>query len=63
MLNRLERHYWDSETAYQHFIANGGDADSLVYYLHKGLRAGEQRLEHLRQGKPLPEDIEPESAV
>ena len=57
VLRRLEVHYWQSETAYQHFIPSGRDADSLVYYLKKGLRADEQRMERFRQGKPLDRDI------
>lgn len=60
VLNRLERHYWQSEVGYQYFIASGGDADSLVYYLLNGVRAEERRMERLLQGKPLPEDLQPE---
>ena len=33
VLHRLEAHYWQSETGYEHFCAAGGDADSLVRYL------------------------------
>lgn len=58
VLNRLERHYWNSHTCYELFITPANDADSLVYYLGKGLRAEQQRLERLREGKPLPEDLE-----
>lgn len=63
VLNYIEGHYWDSETPYEHFITDGGEADSLVYYLSKGVRAEQRQLERLQQGKPLPEDIEPESEV
>lgn len=63
VLNRLAAHYWDSETAYQHVIGSIGEADSLVYYLRKGIRAEERRMERFRQGKPLPEDHEPEGEV
>ena len=63
VLNRLAAHYWNSETAYQHFIASGGEADSLVYYLRKGIRAQERRMERFRLGKALPEDLEPEGEV
>jgi hypothetical protein len=63
VLNRLAAHYWNSETAYQHFIASGGEADSLVYYLHKGTQAQERRMERFRLGKALPEDLEPEGEI
>lgn len=61
VLNRLERHYWNSETRYGLFIAPANDADSLVRYLRSGLRAERRRLDRLREGKPLPDDLEPES--
>ena len=63
VLNRLAAHYWNSETAYQHFIASVGEADSLVYYLHKGIQAQERRMERFRLGKALPEDLEPEGEI
>lgn len=44
VLNRLEAHYWDSETAYEHFITEGGEADSLVYCLYAGTKAEDSRL-------------------
>jgi len=62
-LNCVESHYWNSETAYEHFLTEGGDADSLVHYLSKSVRAEERRRERLQQGKPLPEDLEPEAEV
>jgi hypothetical protein len=46
-----------------HFLTEGGDADSLVYYLPKGVRAKERQRERLQQGKPLPENLEPENEV
>jgi hypothetical protein len=52
--------FWQTETAYERFWPAGGDADSLVYYLLKGVRAEERRMERFRQGKPLPEDVEPD---
>ena len=63
VLNRLEAHYWQSETGYQHFFSHGGDAESLVRYLWKGFQAEEQRREHFLQGKPLPEDQEPDDKI
>jgi hypothetical protein len=59
ILTRLESHYWQSPTAYYDFAAVGG-ADSLLYYLRKGARAEERGRERILQGKPLPEDLEPE---
>jgi hypothetical protein len=63
VLHRLETSYWQSETAYERFFPAGGDADSLVYYLSKGFRAEERQRERFIQGKPLPEDYEPEDDV
>lgn len=63
LLNRLERHYWDSETYYDMVITNLGDADSLVYYLGKGLKAERAWRERLQAGTPLPEDLAPEEEV
>jgi hypothetical protein len=60
VLNRLELHYWRSETSYEHVNTPVGDADSLIYYLLKGIRAVERRDQRLREGKPLPEDLSPE---
>ncbi len=57
VLNRLSKHYMGSETAYHLIITHGRDADSLVQYLHLGLRAEEKRLERLERGEFLPEDI------
>jgi len=57
VLHRVESHYFDSETAYEHFIASGGEADSLVYCLKAGLRAEEKRLERLRDGTWTQEDL------
>ncbi len=63
LLNRLERYYWDSETYYHMVITNIGDADSLVYYLSKGLKAERSWRERLQAGAPLPEDLAPEEEV
>lgn len=63
VLHRLETHYWQSETAYQHFAPAGGEADSLVHYLLEGVRAEERRMECFLQRKPLQEDLAPEDDV
>jgi AbiU2 len=58
VLNRISKHYMDSETAYQLVIANGRDASALIRYIGSGLRADEKRLERWKNGEFLPEDIE-----
>jgi hypothetical protein len=57
VLHAIEGHYFDSETAYQHFIASGGEAGSLTYYIKAGLRAEEKRLERFRDGSWTQEDL------
>jgi hypothetical protein len=63
VMNRLAKHFSDSEVAYQIFITSGGDADSLIYYLNLGMQADEQRLERLRRGEFTPEDLHPRRSV
>jgi hypothetical protein len=63
VLHRLETHYWQTATAYERFLPAGGDADGLVSYLLKGVRADERQMERFIQGKPLPEDLEPEGEL
>ena len=58
VLHRLEMHFWQTETAYEHLFPAGGDADALVLYLQKGVRADKRRMERFIQGEPLPEDYE-----
>ena len=60
LLNRIELHFWKAPTMYEHTVAPPGDADSLVFYLLKGIRADERRHQRLLEGKPLPEDLERE---
>ena len=57
VLNKLEAYYWESETAYEHFISMGGEGDTLIYFMRAGLRAEDSRRERLRQGRPVPEDF------
>lgn len=63
LLNKLERHYLDTEVDYQMVLTNPGDADSLVHYLSKGLKAERAWRERLQTGTPLPEDLAPEEEV
>jgi hypothetical protein len=58
VLNRLAHHYWQTETRYADTITPFGDAESLVYYLMKGLRVEKARRQRLQEGKPLPEDLQ-----
>lgn len=60
LLNRIEGHFWQAPTAYELVITPPGDAEALVYYLMRGIRAEERRHERLLEGKPLPEDLERE---
>jgi len=39
VMNRIARHYWDSETVYERFFADGRDAESLLHYLTAGVLA------------------------
>jgi len=63
LLNRLERHYWQSETHYQMVLTNLGDAGSLVHYLNKGLKAEREWRERLQSGRLLAEDLHPDEEV
>ena len=58
VLNTIERHYWNSETAFQHFLAHD-DGDALIAYLGVAVKAEERRRHRLLEGRPLPEDFEP----
>jgi hypothetical protein len=53
--NRLEGHYWDSETLYADVITPTGDGNSLIAHLAEGLRAEESRHQRLREGKLRPD--------
>lgn len=57
VLNKLDDMYWQSETAYEYFDAGGGEGDDVIYFIRAGLKAEDARMERLRQGKPLPEDL------
>jgi hypothetical protein len=60
LLNRIGTNYSRAPTMYEHIGTPPGDADALVYYLLKGIRADEARHRRLLEGKPLPEDLERE---
>ena len=44
-------------------LTNLGDADSLVHYLQKGVKAERAWRERLQAGHPLAEDLAPEEEV
>lgn len=57
VLNHIQRHYYDTETAYNAFHAPTG-AETLMGYLEMVVRADTQRRERLQRGCPLPEDFD-----
>jgi len=58
IMNRLHVSYLQGEVGYEYFLAYD-DADMLVRRLAVAARLDERQKERLRQGKPLPEDLEP----
>jgi len=58
IMNKLHVSYLQSEVGFEHFLSYD-DADTLAHYLAVALRCVERQRERLRQGKPLPEDLEP----
>jgi AbiU2 len=62
VLNRLDQHYFDSETVYD-FGSDYGDAVSLLYVLRDGLDAEHARRRRLEAGEPLDTDIGPPHEV
>lgn len=60
VLNRVESHYFDSQVAFEHFVAHD-DANALVYYLARAVRSEQRQRERFAKGKPTPEDLEPEA--
>jgi hypothetical protein len=58
IMNRMYGAFFQSEVAFEHFVTDGS-ADALVYRLAVAARLDEHRSKRFRQGKPLPEDLEP----
>ena len=56
VLNKVELHHWNSEVAFEIFVAHD-DAETLSYYLKVAVSTEYQRQERLRQGHPLPDDL------
>jgi hypothetical protein len=63
VIERMARHYWEDLAPYNAEFALDHDADLLVFWLRKALRAEERRLQRLREGRALPEDIEREEEL
>jgi hypothetical protein len=63
VLNKIHGHFWrDQAVAFDHFLAHD-DAEALTYYLGVAAKAEDATQERLRQGRPLPEDLEPKGEV
>jgi hypothetical protein len=60
LLNKLEQFYFGSRVDYRMMLPEAGDAECVIYYLRKGLRAEHAKQMRLRTGKPLPEDLAPD---
>ncbi len=58
VMNKISVKYWQSETAYEYFIAAGGEGNDVIFFIRAGIKAEDARMERLRQGKPLPEDFQ-----
>jgi hypothetical protein len=62
VLNRIDQHYFGSETVYD-LGSDYGDAVSLLYVLRDGLKAERARKLRLQAGEPLDTDIGPPREV
>jgi hypothetical protein len=56
VMSIIERHYWQREVAFTHFIAHG-DAESLASYLEFAIDADNRQREQALQGCALPKDF------
>lgn len=45
ILNQIQSHFEDGETGYEYPITEGGDADSLIYFLQKGIESEKVKKE------------------
>ncbi|BCG91434.1 AbiU2 domain-containing protein [Mesorhizobium sp. 131-2-1] len=50
VLNALSSHYLDSETAFEHILPLHPDAEGLLYVIHDGVRAQDERRKKLEVG-------------
>ena len=62
IMNHLHSSYLQGEVAFEHFLTHSG-AEALIHHVAVAVRFGERQRERFRQGKPLPEDLEPPCEV
>lgn len=58
VMNSLETHYFQSEIRFE-CVSAREDAEVLIHRLAIAARLEERRMKRLREGNPLPEDVEP----
>ncbi len=58
VLNLISCRYNNSTTAFDFTVGTPGDANSLLYYLHFGLKAENEKRERIINVKELPNDFE-----
>jgi hypothetical protein len=63
VLNAVEGHYRDSETAYEHGVAAPGDAEALLHVLREGLEARAEEIRLLEAGKLPPGGFKPRRPI
>lgn len=63
LMNSLDLHFRDVTVGYEHSITGPRDADSLVYYLNRGLRAEREAERRMLSGDIRPEDFAPGEEV
>jgi hypothetical protein len=59
VLNLLAAHYFDSETRFDLGARHNGSVE-LLYALHAGVKAQDERLKRIQDGKPLDGDFDPQ---
>ena len=62
ILNRLHASYLGGEVAYERFSTNR-DADALLHHLAVAARFEARQRQRLKEGRPLPEDLEPSPEI
>lgn len=62
IMNRFHSIYLQGEVVFDHFLVHD-DAETLLHHLAVAVRFEDRKRDRLRQGKPLPEDLEPPPEV
>jgi hypothetical protein len=62
VLNRVKDHYFQSRVMFENYKALD-DAEALLYHLRVATDAESRREKRLREGKSLPEDLEPPTEI